>query len=265
MEQSGSKKPSCPIYIIRGQAGGLTGDMKRKMKTGAFVIGLIVLFLILQYDFTDNDSWESWNLPLSGKVILLDPGHGGPDGGAGDKDALEKEIALAVSLKLRDYLQQQGALVMMTRETDRDLAPEGTRGYSRRKVEDLKKRLEMINSTGAEFFVSIHLNSIPSSRWSGAQTFYAPHIEENERAAKFIQDELRRNLENTDRKAKVINKVYIIENAKTPGALVEIGFLSNPTERANLKKDDYQDKVAASIYNGILRYFSDEQELVEEE
>lgn len=239
--------------------------MKRKLKTGAFAIGLIVLFLILQHDFTENDSWKSWNLPLSGKVILLDPGHGGPDGGAGDQNALEKEIALDVSLKVREYLQEQGALVMMTREDDRDLAPEGTRGYSRRKVEDLKKRLEMINSTGAEFYVSIHLNAIPSSRWSGAQTFYAPHIKENARAAKFIQDELRRNLENTNRKAKVLKNVYILKNAKTPGALVEIGFLSNPAERANLKKDDYQDKVAASIYNGILRYYSNEQELIEEE
>lgn len=239
--------------------------MKRKLKTGAFVIGLIILFLILQYDFTENDSWESWNLPLSGKVILLDPGHGGPDGGAGDQDALEKDIALDITLKVREYLQEQGALVMMTREDDRDLAPEGTRGYKRRKVEDLKKRLEMINSTGAEFFVSIHLNAIPSSRWSGAQTFYTSRMNENGRAARFIQAELRRNLENTNRKAKVLNNVYILKNAKKPGVLVEVGFLSNPGERAQLKKDKYQEKVAASIYNGILRYFSNEEELIDEE
>lgn len=240
--------------------------MNRKLKIGAFALGLIVLFLILQYDFTEDDSWESWNLPLTGKMILLDAGHGGPDGGAGDKGALEKEIALDVTLKVRDYLQQQGALVLMTREDDRDLAPDGTRGYSRRKVEDLKKRLEMINKSGAEFFVSIHLNAIPSPRWSGAQTFYASRLDENARAAKFIQDELRRNLENTTRKAKVLNEeVYILKHAKIPGSLVEIGFLSNPQERANLKKEEYQEKVAASIYTGILRYFSKEKELVEEE
>lgn len=239
--------------------------MKRKLRVGAFAIGLIVLFLILQYDFTDDDSWESWNLPLTGKIIIVDPGHGGPDGGAGDKDALEKELALNVSLKLRDYLQQQGALVLMTREDDRDLAPDGTRGYSRRKSEDLKKRLEMINTSGAEYFLSIHLNAIPSSRWSGAQTFYSTRLEENGRSAKFIQDELRRNLENTNRKAKILNDVYILKNANIPGSLVEIGFLSNPAERSSLKKDEYQEKVAASIYNGVLRYFSKEKELVEEE
>ena len=239
--------------------------MGKRLKTGAFAIGLIILFFILQYDFTDNDSWESWNLPLTGKTILLDPGHGGPDGGAGDNDALEKDIALAVSLKVRDLLQQQGALVLMTREDDRDLAPEGTRGYSRRKVEDLKQRLEMINHSGAEFFVSIHLNSIPSPRWSGAQTFYTTKRDGNARAAKFIQDELRRNLENTTRKAKELNSIYILKNAKISGSLVEIGFLSNHAERANLKKEEYQDKVAASIYTGVLRYFTDEKELIETE
>ncbi|PLR77932.1 N-acetylmuramoyl-L-alanine amidase CwlD [Bacillus sp. V3-13] len=238
--------------------------MKKKLKMGIFMAGLLVLFLIWQYDFIENNSWKSWNLPLSGKIILLDPGHGGPDGGAGTMQVLEKDIALKVSLKLREYLQEQGALVIMTRETDKDLADKGTRGYSRRKAEDLKKRLKMINESEADFYASIHLNAIPSSRWSGAQTFYSPKIKENKKAAKFIQDELRRNLENTDRKAKAISNVYILKHAKKPGVLVEIGFLSNPGERAKLQKDAYQEKVAASIYEGILRYYTNESELKDE-
>ena len=84
-------------------------------------------FFILQYDFSENDTWKLWNLPLSGKIILVDPGHGGPDGGAGDSDALEKDISLAVSKKLREYLQEQGALVIMTREKDIDLADDGNK------------------------------------------------------------------------------------------------------------------------------------------
>src|SRR3954463_11341678 len=164
--------------------------MKKEWKVSLFAFGLLVLFLILQYDFSEDNTWKSWNLPLSGRVILVDPGHGGPDGGAGDSNALEKDIALEVSLKLREYLQEQGALVIMTREEDIDLADKDTRGYSRRKVEDLKKRLKMINDPNNDFFVSIHLNAIPSSRWSGAQTFYSTRYEENAKAAKFIQDEL---------------------------------------------------------------------------
>lgn len=228
-----------------------------------FAVGLIVLFFILQYDFTENKSWNSWNLPLTGKIILLDPGHGGPDGGAGDKNTLEKDIALDVSLKVRDFLQEQGALVIMTRETDKDLATPGMKGYSRRKVEDLKERLKMINTNDLDLYVSIHLNAIPSSRWSGAQTFYASQYKENAKAAKFIQEELRENLGNTTRNAKPLNQVYILKNANKPGVLVEIGFLSNPTEKANLKKEAYQEKVAASIYQGINRYFTNEKELKE--
>jgi N-acetylmuramoyl-L-alanine amidase len=236
---------------------------KRRLKIIGFSVGLLVLFLILQHDFSENNSWKSWNLPLSGKIILLDPGHGGPDGGAGTGKTLEKDIALDITLKVRDLLQQQGALVVMTRDTDKDLADDDTRGYSRRKVEDLKKRLKMINDSDNDFFVSIHLNAIPSSRWSGAQTFYAPQHKENAKAAKFIQEELRENLGNTNRKAKPINQVYILKNAKKPGVLVEVGFLSNPAEKENLKKQTYQEKIAESIYRGVLRYFTNEKELKE--
>jgi N-acetylmuramoyl-L-alanine amidase len=235
--------------------------MKKKWKVILFMLGLAVLFFVLQYDFLEDNTWKSWNLPLSGKVILIDPGHGGPDGGAGDEDALEKDIALKASLKLKDYLEGQGALVLMTREEDIDLAAKSIRGYSKRKTEDLKKRLEIINKSEADFFISVHLNSIPSPRWSGAQTFYAPHHKENARAAKFIQDEFKKNLQNTTREAKPINNVYIVKHAKKPGVLVEVGFLSNPTEKANLKKDSYQDKLAESIYLGLLRYFTDEKEI----
>lgn len=242
---------------------GMIWLLKRRLKIIGFSVGLLILFLILQHDFMENNSWKSWNLPLSGKIILIDPGHGGPDGGAGTDQTLEKDIALSISLKVRDYLQQQGALVNMTRDTDIDLADPDTRGYSRRKVEDLKKRLKLINDTDNDFFVSIHLNAIPSSQWSGAQTFYAPQHEENAKAAKFIQDELRRNLGNTTRRAKPLSHVYILKNAKKPGVLVEVGFLSNPKEKANLKKDSYQEKVAASIYKGIIRYFTNEKELKE--
>ena len=89
--------------------------------------------------FFDQSTWDSWNLPLSGKIIYIDPGHGGPDGGAEKGKAIEKDIALSVSLKLRDYLQQQGALVLMTREYDYDLADKDTKGLSRRKTEDLHR------------------------------------------------------------------------------------------------------------------------------
>ncbi|MCJ7839943.1 N-acetylmuramoyl-L-alanine amidase CwlD [Lederbergia sp. NSJ-179] len=238
--------------------------MRRKAKIILFFIGAAVLFFLLQYQFIPKDSFDTWNLPLTGKIIYLDPGHGGPDGGAGDSEALEKDIALEVSLKLRDYLQEQGALVLMTREADKDLAGSEVKGYSRRKTEDLHKRLKLVNESDADLLISIHLNAIPSPRWHGAQTFYAPHHAENKRAATFIQDELVKTLENTDRKAKIIDHVYLLKKSNKPSALVEIGFLSNPTERKSLLTDSYQDKVAFSIYKGITRYFTDEPSIESE-
>jgi N-acetylmuramoyl-L-alanine amidase len=233
--------------------------MRQKLKLAGIIAALGILLFIIQYKIMDKDTWDSWNLPLSGKIIYIDPGHGGPDGGAGDKDALEKDIALNVSLMIRDYLQEQGALVLMTREEDKDLADEDTKGYSRRKVEDLHKRLNLINESEADMFLSIHLNSIPSPKWSGAQTFYNPKFEENKALAKAIQGEITRNLENTSREAKGLQSVYILKHSKKAGALVEIGFLSNPEERKRLLEEEYQEKVAASIYQGVLNYLTEKE------
>ncbi|MCF6139437.1 N-acetylmuramoyl-L-alanine amidase CwlD [Pseudalkalibacillus berkeleyi] len=232
---------------------------KRWLLWGLIGFCAALLLYVINQQILTNNSWSTWSLPLTGKIIVLDAGHGGVDGGAvGKGDIQEKEIALDISLKLRDYLQQAGALVIMTRETDKDLAGEGTQRIRHRKTEDLLKRTEIVNTSNADMFISIHLNAIPSSRWYGAQVFYNPSIDENEKMAKFIQDQIRSNLENTTRKAKPINNVYMIRKAEVPGALVEVGFLSNPNERELLKTKLYQTKIAASIYQGIMRYYTNE-------
>lgn len=233
--------------------------MRRKLKYTGIAMGLFILFLILSFKFVEDDSWDSWNLPLSGKVIILDAGHGGMDGGANVQDVMEKEIALSVTLKVRDYLQEQGAIVLLTREKDVDLALEDTKGIRNRKQEDLRNRVEMINGSEADLFLTIHLNSFPQASSKGAQTFYTKRFEENEQVAKFIQTEIIRNLENTKRDAKTINHVYLMNYAKKPGALVEIGFLSNTEERERLMSAKYQEKIASSIYMGILRYFTEKK------
>ena len=230
----------------------------RKIKLISFALAAIVLFFLVRYEFQITKSWKAWNLPLSGKIIVLDAGHGGPDGGAvGGDEIIEKEVTLKIAKKVQDYLQEQGALVIMTRSEDEDLADEDTKGYSRRKVEDLRRRVEIVNNSGADFFVSIHLNAIPIPSSRGAQTFYSRSLIENERAAKFIQAELRNSLENTNRLAKIINHVYLLKHAKVPGVLVEAGFLSNVDERQLLKSEAYQKKIAAAVYRGVLRYFTE--------
>src|SRR5699024_7067179 len=106
--------------------------MNRINKRFWWVLGAVVLFILIQYPIQKAEPvWDTWSLPLTGKTIVIDPGHGGPDGGAQGKDkTMEKDIALNVSKKLQSYLQQSGALVYLTREKDEDLADENTKGLS---------------------------------------------------------------------------------------------------------------------------------------
>lgn len=232
----------------------------RRVKQAIFGAGLLALLIaVVSYEIPSTTTVKYWSLPLAGKVIALDAGHGGPDGGAVSRRGIvEKDVNLAVTLYLRDYLQQAGALVVLTREGDYDLASPETKGYSKRKTEDLKNRVRFIEDQQAELFVSIHLNSIPSNRWSGAQTFYSPDKEESKRLAELIQSEIRHNLENTQRLAKTDDRVFLLQALRIPSALVEVGFLSHPEESEMLRDEKYQRKVAASVYKGILRYTAGE-------
>ncbi|MCT1579142.1 N-acetylmuramoyl-L-alanine amidase CwlD [Oceanobacillus kimchii] len=241
--------------------------MGRKKKIAFWLLGVFLLAYLLQYPINETNmiANQGWTLPLTGKTIVIDPGHGGPDGGAvGSDDTEEKDIALEVSKLIQSYLQQQGAVVYLTREQDKDLAAEDTNGLARRKSEDIRNRLKFIHDKEPDFFLSLHLNALPSTKWRGAQTFYYPTNGENKHLATMIQQEIIRNLENTNRSPLALNSMYLLKHAEVPGALVEIGFLSNVEERELLKDQDYQRKMAASIYEGILRYATEEPEREEE-
>jgi N-acetylmuramoyl-L-alanine amidase len=233
--------------------------VRNNYKKIIIIIGVLLLIIILNYEIITRNSWSNWHLPLAGKIIVLDAGHGGPDGGAEGGELTEKEVSLKITQMLRDYLQEAGALVVMTRDEDKDLADEDTKGLSRRKTQDLKRRAKLVETSEADLFISIHLNAIPSARWRGAQTFYYPKSEKNKQLAAFIQDSLREQLENTDRKAKSIGQIYLLKTVKVPAALVEVGFLSNHEERALLKSEKYQRKVAEAIYHGIMRFYTKEK------
>lgn len=235
-------------------------NYKGRLKVGLSAIMVILLITVFTYDFQSDQALDQWSLPLSGKIVALDAGHGGPDPGAVGGGLLEKDVNLAIVKHLRDYLQQAGAIVVVTRDEDVDLASEDTKGWSRRKAEDLMKRANLIKNSGTDLFVTIHLNSIPSPRWYGAQTFYRAGDVESQKLAFFIQNEIIRNLENTERVSKPISEVYLLEVVRDiPSVLVEVGFLSNPNEARLLSTEKYQKKMAASIYNGILSYLSGEK------
>lgn len=195
---------------------------------------------------------------LVNHVIVVDAGHGGYDPGAiGPGKNVEKDITLAISLKLSELLSQAGALVINTRETDGDLAGENFSGsLLERKRKDLAARVALAEENQADLYISIHTNADVSPRWSGAQTFYSPNSEKSKKIAVAVQDELTRILGNTTRKAKT-GSYYITDKTKMTAVIVEVGFLSNPKEEKLLISSDYQDKIAYAIFSGIAKSLLD--------
>lgn len=231
-----------------------------KRKALLWITACMLLIALFAYNMPTDRSWSGWSLPLSGKVIVIDAGHGGPDGGASSSGGVvEKNVTLPLSMYLRDFLQQAGAVVIMTRDGDYDLANPDTKGWSRRKAEDLKKRVQMVNEKNADMLISIHLNAIPSKQWTGAQTFYAPRVKDSGQIATLVQEEIKRVLQNTNRAAKKTNDIYILRMLERPAVLVEVGFLSNDKEAQLMNTEKYQKQMANAIYQGILRYSSGER------
>ena len=219
------------------------------MKKKNIIIVMMFLFaLVFNIIKADNS-----NLPLFGKVIYIDPGHGGLDPGALYGGIKEKDINLEISKKLDNGLTKLGAIVYMTRDGDYDLSAIRT---NNRKRSDLSRRVNLINKSKCDIFLSIHLNAEDTNSWKGAQVFYDDINSSNKKLAMVLQQQLKRDLK-TSRKIKKVDKLYLQKRIAVPGVLIEIGFLSNPNERYLLKSNNYQEKVVNSITKGILLYFND--------
>lgn len=188
-------------------------------------------------------------------VVVLDAGHGGKDPGkVGSDGTLEKDINLSITERIKALLEQNGILVVMTREDDRDLASENA---SNRKNEDLKARAALVSKTAPAIFVSIHQNSYPDEEADGAQTFYAAGSVQGKQLATIIQKNLKRELKDDNhRVAKASKEYYLLKKTECPGVIVECGFLSNPREAALLSSEEYREKLAFAIHLGILEYIN---------
>lgn len=191
------------------------------------------------------------------KIILVDPGHGGMDGGAVSKNGtVEKDINLSIGKKLKTEFEKSGYKVYMTREEDKGLY-EDTGTIRKKKREDLANRCKLKEELNADMFLSIHLNMFPQSKYSGAQVWYSSY-EDSKKLANIIQNTLREELDpNNNRKEKPALDSYRIlrDGYKAPAVIIECGFLSNPEEEAKLKSDEYQQKIAEAIAKGVNKYY----------
>ncbi len=189
-------------------------------------------------------------LPLYNKTIIIDPGHGDIDVGCNYNNIYEKDINLKVSLFLKDYLESYGANIIMTRDGDYDLS---NPNHNYRKKSDFDNRIRLINSSNANLYLSIHTNYLNNINYFGPQVFYD---KDNKEIAVTIQRSMNKILNNKRNVKKIPSDTYMYKKLKINGVLVECGFLSNNKERILLNNSDYQKKIALSITNGILEYYS---------
>ncbi|MFD1203709.1 MULTISPECIES: N-acetylmuramoyl-L-alanine amidase [Sporosarcina] len=232
------------------------------------VIGLLFACSLLVVWYGVKASDRNFFMPeqLAGVKIVLDPGHGGLDGGASVGDVVERDITLSISHELKKRLEKKGAVVVMTREKGGDAlaehAPSEKFGTNRqRKLADLKLRESIAIEENPDLFLSVHVNAIPEERWRGAQVFFHPEGHPGgELLANSIQNSFRENLKNTDREALAIKGVYLLKKVPMPSVLIETGFISNPEERALLTDPSYHGKVADAILDGILDFYLAEGE-----
>lgn len=186
-------------------------------------------------------------------TIVVDSGHGGIDPGKVSADgAYEKDINLAIALKLRDELQKRDCQVIMTRESDEGLYDPSA---SNKKMSDMKKRIEIMNDSNPDLIISIHQNSFSDTISKGAQVFYQSSSETGKALAETLQNVWKSQLDpENKRQCKANNDYYLLQHSDATMVIVECGFMSNPGEAARLQTEEYQSEIATALTDGVIEY-----------
>ena len=181
-------------------------------------------------------------------------------GAESSKGTTEAETNLKIALKVQTLLEQSGASVILTRSDENAIYDLDSKTLRQKKISDIHNRVKIGNESSADIFVSVHLNKIPQQQYSGWQTFYQEGNEKSINLAKSIQKNLNDSIQKENKRvAMKLDSVYIMKHVEIPTTIVECGFLSNPEEEQQLLTDEYQDKLAWGIYNGIMDYFYENQ------
>lgn len=233
--------------------------MKKEQFIGflPFYLLVLIIFVGIAQGSSAAVTVISENAPVErSHCIVIDAGHGGIDGGAvslsGKK---ESNINLAIALRLDDLLHFMGFETRMIRKTDISIYTQGLT-IAAKKVSDLKERVRIVNETEGAILISLHQNSFSDTRYGGAQVFYA-NDEESRRFASQLQQTFNNALcIGSNRKVKSSAGIYLMQNIRTPGVLVECGFLSNPEDEAALQRAEYQQKICCVIAASLGNFVS---------
>ncbi len=223
----------------------------------SFVISIIIIsvFTILFFCISNQTIEASADISEFQPTIVIDPGHGGEDGGASaDNNVLEKNINLDISIKLKRFLQANGFDVVMTRESDTAIYDD----QSSKKRSDLQNRVNIFNSSSDNIVISIHQNKFNQSKYYGTQIFYSTNDKHSKNLAESIKYSVTKLLQpDNERECKEFgSEIYILKNAQVPAVLVECGFLSNSAEANKLQDEEYQNQLSFAIYLGFMEYYN---------
>jgi len=213
----------------------------------------VIFLMVIIWSMSQAYAVESipvFSMPVSRKIVWIDAGHGAYDPGKVAGQVLEKDINLAIALKLQTFLEAGGATVFMTRLDDEAL--------SSTKRGDMHTRQKLANASQADIFISIHQNSYPKGSVSGAQVFYFNTSDNSRKLGEHIQQQIKEFVIPHNRLQSRANKdYYVLRQTVMPAVIVECGFLTNYNERTRLTQEDYQRRMAWGIYLGIVEYFND--------
>ncbi len=210
----------------------------------------IITFVIALISLNTIDAKIKPKETLKGKIITIDPGHGGRDSGTIYGNIYEKDVNLAISKVLKTTLEEKGATVYMIRENDSDLS---SKWDAKKKRGDLYRRILKIQQNKSDLYLSIHINYHKYRSVNGAEVLYHPINKNNFILGESIMSQFKEKLSSNRKLIKT--NLYLYANTRTPGVLIECGFLSNPNERYLLQKESYQKKLATAITDGVEIYF----------
>lgn len=228
-----------------------------KLKNVLFtIIGIFVIVSIILLKLHNSKKVETMSNNFR-EVIVLDAGHGLPDGGASNGDLYESNVNLAIAKKLEEELINRGYEIIMTREDENNIADSDKQNrISAMKQSDLNNRVRIINESQADFCISIHLNKFENAKYWGWQTFYNDKSEEGKKLANCIQENITNVIQKENKRTALkIEGIKIVDKTSIPVVIVECGFISNPEEAKLLQDDNYQLKLVEGIANGVESFY----------
>jgi len=222
-----------------------------------FTLFLVCVLLIGMSDFHRQQTAAA-AADVSNADVILDPGHGGVDGGAvGVNGTVEKDLNLLYALELKELLEAEGLTVLMTRTEDVSIHDPSATTIRQQKVSDLKNRLAIVNANPDALLISLHQNSIGDSAVHGTMFYYGPLNTQSRTLADCLYQAVIASQPNNRKTVKQAQKnLYLLSNAVSPAVLVECGFLSNPAEESALCDEGYRRGLCELLRDGILDYLT---------